>query len=175
MPTQIDIKDAAKFFGGLNEALVASARVGLLKAGERGLQKLVTQIIPSRSPQPVDRGVYRAGWKTERVDKDTVAIFNPEPHAVFIERGVRAGNVKIGAAMIRALSEWATRKGMASDEKEAIGVAWAIARSMQSRGIFNKRSGSGLRIMQELVDEYLDDILREEVSREMQRAADRAR
>lgn len=175
MPAVIYLEDAAKFFGGLNNELEKAARIGLIKAAERGLAKLVTEIIPARSPEPVDRGTYKAGWKTERINELTVAILNPEPHAPFIEGGVRAENVKIGAAMIRALSEWALRKGIASDEKEAVGVAWAVVKSMKNRGIFNRRSGPGLGILKELEEDYLEGILKTEVAREMQKAIDRAR
>lgn len=115
------------------------------------------------------------GWKTERIDLNTVAILNPEAHAAFIEYGVRAENVKIGAAMIRALTEWALRKGIAEDEKSAVGVAWAIAKTMQNKGVFNRRSGKGLRVLEELEQEFLEDILKGEVGREMQRAADGTR
>jgi hypothetical protein len=175
MAAEVKLEDASRFFGELGERMLAAARIGLVKAGERGLQKLVAEIIPSRSPQPVDRGTYRAGWKTERVSRDVVAIFNPEPHAPFIEGGVRAENVKIGAAMIRALAEWALRKGIADDEQSAIGVAWAIAKTMQKDGIFNPMGRKGLGILRELNENFIDDILREEVSREMQQAARQAR
>lgn len=175
MPANIQLSEASAYFGKLGGVLLKGAQKGLVLAGERGVQKIVTEIIPSRSPEPVDRGVYKAGWKTERIDPNTVLIFNPEAHAAFIEFGVRGENVKIGAAMIRALSEWAMRKGLAADEYEAVGVAWAIAKSIQKKGIFNHYAqGNGLRILQQLDEMYLEDILREEVSREMQKAADGA-
>lgn len=171
MVTTINIKDAPGYFDKLADTMVKAARKGLLLAAERGVQKIVTEIIPSRSPTPVDRGVYRAGWKSEVIDSNTVAILNPEPHAAFIELGVRAENVKIGAAMIQALAEWATRKGIAADDDEAVGVAWAIAKSMQKKGVFNHyKEGNGLRVLQELEDMHLEDILRAEVSREMKKA-----
>jgi hypothetical protein len=154
--------------------VLAAARAGLLKAANRGLQVLITEIIPSRSPQPVDRGTYRAGWKVEVIDPDRVAIMNPEPHAVFIEFGVRAENVKIGRAMLEALSEWAKRKGLAHTNQEAVGVAWAIAKAMQKKGIFN-RNRPGLRILEELVTKRIDNILKEEVAREIQRVTDTTR
>jgi hypothetical protein len=174
MPT-ISLSEAAPYFGRLSAAATEGARRGLVKAGERGVQVIVTEIIPSRSPQPVDRGTYRAGWKTERVDRDTVAILNPESHAAFIENGVRPENVKIGAALIRALAEWAMRKGLAEDEASATGVAWAIAKTMQQNGIFNKRSGRGLHILGELFEDHIVNIFVTEVSREIQRSMDGVR
>lgn len=151
--------------------MLKGARIGLRKAGERAIQKIVTEIIPSRSPEPVDRGTYKAGWKTEVVDEDTVVIDNSEPHAPIIEGGARAENIKIGTVMLTALSQWAMRKGLADDEEEALNIAWAIAKAMQRRGNFNRyQGGTGLYIMGELRDEYLKDILREEVKREVERA-----
>jgi hypothetical protein len=176
MAVVVPLKDASAYFGRLNAAMFKrAAQRGLVLAGQRGVQVVVTQIIPSRTPAPVDRGVYRAGWKSESIDENTVLISNPEPHAVLIEKGVRAENVKIGAVMIRALSEWALRKGIARDEKESVGIAWAIAKTMQKRGIFNRRSGNGLRILEELERDHLPKIAREEIAREMQSAANGAR
>lgn len=169
MPVTIKLRDVVAHFDRLDAEMHRAARIGLLKAAERGVQILVTQIIPSRSPQPVDRGVYRAGWKTERVNADTVAIMNPEPHAVFIEYGVRGENVKIGRAMIQALTEWVIRKGLGDGDK-AVSIAWAIARNMQRDGIFNRREGPGLGILKELEEVHLARIAREAVAREMQRA-----
>lgn len=173
MPRVIKLKDAAQHFKLQGEQMVKAAQRGLLKAGERGVQKIVVEIIPSRSPQPVDRGVYKAGWKTERIDANTVAIFNPESHAVFIEFGVRAENVKIGMALIRSLSEWVLRKGMAEDDKKAASIAWAIAMKMQRVGIFNKRQGGGLRVLEELNNEHIDAICKEEIEHELRRVVSR--
>lgn len=168
--TVVKLDQASKYFARMGSKILAGARVGLVKAGERGLQKIVVEIIPSRSPQPVDRGTYKVGWKTEQVTRDTVAILNPEAHAPFIEDGVRPENVKIGTALIEALSEWAMRKGIAEDEDEAIGVAWAIAKTMQKEGIFNRYGQQGLGILRELNEEHITKILNEEISNEVRKA-----
>jgi hypothetical protein len=166
----IRLSDVSRFVDGMQREMVAAAQAGLLNAAARGLQTLVTQIIPSRSPQPVDRGVYRAGWKMEQIDPNRVAILNPEPHAAHIEFGVRAENVKIGRALIRALAEWALRKGLARDEDDATSMAWGIAKNMQRRGIFNNHSSKGgLRILEELNTRHIDRILSEEVHAEIRR------
>lgn len=171
MAVVIKLKDTHAYFNRLSDSMMRGARRGLRKAGERCVQKIVAEIIPSRSPEPVDRGTYKAGWKTDVVDENTVAVLNPEAHAAIIEYGARAENIKIGTAMLTALSEWAIRKGIASDEEEALDVAWAIAKSMQKKGIFNNyKAGRGLHILGELIDSYAEDILREEVSREINRA-----
>ena len=141
-----------------------SAVKGLHAAALRGVQMIVTQIIPARSPQPVDRGVYRSGWRPV-LRADGADIENLEPHALFIEEGVRAANVKIGRPLIQALAEWAVRKRLATP-KNAVSVAWSIAKTMQRRGIFGQR---GLGVLRELVDNHLEQIIQEEVAREMEK------
>ena len=167
----ISLEDAAGWFGDLPSRIAHAAQEGLVQAGLRGVQIIVTRIIPSRSPKPMDRGVYRAGWRIDRRgfgDSARVFIENLEPHAAFIEFGVRPGNVKIGAAMIRALTEWCLRKGIANSEAEATGIAWAIARSMQKRGIFKGTSG-GLGVLKEFMKDYANTVIAEEVSRAVNR------
>src|SRR5690606_17517704 len=73
-------------------------------------------------------------------------------------------NVKIGAAMIKALTEWVLRKGIAGDEREATGIAWAIAKDMQKRGIFRQRKGGGLGVLQELMKRHMPKIIKQEVA-----------
>ena len=140
----------------------AAALRGLQSAAMRGVQVIQTEIIPSRVPQPVDRSLYRGGWRFS-FEPDGALIFNNEPHAPEVEFGVRAANVKIGKAMIQALAEWAVRKGLASAGKEAVSAAWAIAKTMQRRGIF----GQGLGILRELVRDRVHGIVTEEVVREL--------
>ncbi len=141
-----------------------AALKGLHSAAMRAVQIIQTEIIPSRVPQPVDRGLFRAGWRW-KPESTGALIYNVEPHAAFVEFGVRAGNVKIGKKMILALAEWAVRKKLAEPGKKAIAAAWAIAKTMQRRGIFK---GDGLRILEELVDVYLPDLVQEEIAAEIE-------
>ncbi len=158
----MELKAAAAAIAGLK--LRAAGIRGLRSAGFRGVQDIVGRIIPSRSPQPVDRAIYRAAWRVVDIDGG-VAIENLSPHAVFIEEGVRAGNVKAGRAMIDALAAWAQRKGLATSG-DAVKIAWAIAMSMKRRGIFGPR---GLGILRELVNDRIDGFIREEVVREVEK------
>ncbi len=160
----VSLSQAAARFEELGKEMQVAAYKGLVSAGARGLQVLVTEIIPKRIPQPVDRGIYRAGWKL-KVGPNYVEIYNDEPVSVIIEEGARAANIKIGKAMITALASWAQRKGFASGPKEAISVAWAIAKTMQKKGIFNRDGKNGLGILRELVEWRLDNIIETEVLR----------
>ncbi len=165
MAAAIDLQDAAGLFGAMNSRLRRAALDGLYSAALRSVQAIQTTIVPSRSPAPIDRGLFRAGWKARR-EPDGATIENLEPHAPFIEWGVRAGAVKPGPAMIRALVEWVERKGLASGG-EATRAAWRIARAMQARGIF--RGGRGFRILETLREWYLARFVEEEVGRAIEK------
>ncbi len=160
----VPLSKAAAAFQTLADDMKVAAFQGLIRGGARCLQVLVAEIIPKRIPQPVDRGLYRAGWKL-RIGPDYVEIYNDEGTAVLIEEGVRAANVKPGRAMIAALAQWALRKGFANDEREAISIAWGIAKNMQKRGIFNRNGQQGLGILRELVTWRADNIVETEVLR----------
>lgn len=160
----IPLKDADAYLKNLPIELQTASVKGLRSAALR-LQNVITSVlIPSRSPQPVDRGVYRAGWRTV-LEADGATVENLTPQAVFIEYGVRAENVKPGRAMIEALTGWVLRHGLAG-AAEAPRLAWAIAKAQQKRGIF--RNGAGLGIVKELLDVWVERVTREEVLREIE-------
>jgi hypothetical protein len=171
VPTKtIDIKDVPRAMGKLKDETRKAAIKGLQSAAMRALQKIRTEVITSRQPPPVDRGIYRAAWKVESLAGEGALIYNDELVAILIEYGVRAENVKPGAAMIQALGEWAMRKGLAADEKEARGVAFAIANAGKRRGFFNRGGTPGFGILDETVAKLLPNLIKEEVEREVQRA-----
>lgn len=161
----IDLKDAAKYWEGEEVRFRQASLRGLLSASMRLVQIVQTVIIPSRVPQPVDRGTFRASWRFAGTNSGA-EVWSDDPTASFIEDGVRAENVRPGRAMVAALTSWVVRKGMASAE-DAPGVAWAIIRKMQRMGIFNRES-KGLGIMREMNERYADTIAHEEVERELQ-------
>ncbi len=160
-----DLDQADRFCNVLETQIQRAAVKGLRSAGLRCVQVIVTQIIPGKTPQPVDRGVYRAGWRSVPLP-DGATVENLEPVAILIEEGVRAENVKPGRKMIDALAEWAVRKGFASAGPEARSAAFAIAKSMQRRGIFGQ---AGMNILGELIEKYADRICEEEIEREIGR------
>ena len=158
---------------------------GVRMAATRGLQTVQAVIIPSRTPQPVDRGVYRAGYKVVST-KDGADILNDDPIAGIIENGVRASNVKIGRKLLEALAQWAIRKGIVKIKRpkavrgwngythppalwdEAMSVAWAIAKkAKQGKGFHNQRPGGGLKIQEQLNKSFLPRYVREEVTKAM--------
>lgn len=155
----MDLDAAIDWFGqpGIREA----AKRGLLSAAHRGVQDIVGRIVPGLSPMPIDRGIMNAGWRAVAIP-DGAAIENQVHHAIFVDQGVKAENVRISKAMIDALAEWVQRKGIAP-AAEARGVAWAIAKSMKANGIFQR--GSGFKILEKFNDQSREKFIRQEVSR----------
>lgn len=163
MTTRLTLKEAGAWVGKLTAKRKSAAHRGLVSAAHRAVAIVKAELIPAAVPQPVDRGVYRAGWVVAEIPNEGGAlILNAEPHALFIEHGVRAANVKVGRQMIAALQEWARRHGF----EDPLGAAWAIARAMQKRGIWG---GRGLGIHSLMNDRLRNGIVEEEVKREMGR------
>jgi hypothetical protein len=161
---RLDLEDAPDFFGRrIQKAIREGALKGIYSAALMGVVEIQTRIIPQLVPQPVDRGVYKAGWTAVK-DDEGADIENLAPHAPFIEDGVRASAVKVGGTMISALAEWAVRKGIA-DSASALSIAWAIARRMKQTGIF----GQGLQVTSKL-EQLMPAIVEREVAREIERA-----
>ena len=164
-----------------------AAQRGLLSAGYAMVQRIVTDLIPRVDRPPVDRGIYRAGWRVVQTPEGAVHVYNPTPHANFIEFGVRPERVKIGKKMIDALSRWARRVGLGSTTvktksggtrlkkatmTESQSIAWAIAKNMQKAGIFNSGglvSGlTGLRVLKRAVmDSEKDKLVQKHISAEL--------
>lgn len=170
--SEIDLKLAGPAIKKLTAQARAKVGRALYSSAMRGVEVIQTQIIPSRVPQPVDRGVYRAGWKSGPINAGGAVVggelWNSEVEAAFIEGGVRPENVRIGRAMLAAISEWAMRKGFAPNQKEAMSMAWAVAKAMKRRGIFN-RPGPGLGILHELMTRLMPKIIEDEVTAELRR------
>lgn len=167
--TTIDLKDAGAHFEKLAGKRRDAAIAGCRLAAARCVQTIVATIIPSRDPPPVDRGIYRAGWKTE-VLPEGAAFFNDSPAAAIIERGARGENIKIGRKLIDALAAWVRRKGIAKSKTEAVGIAWAIAKKAAAgAGFHNRRPGGGQQIMGDCNKTYTRRYMKAEVERKLER------
>ena len=166
---KIDLAEAGAYFGQAMPAAIRKAALrGLLSAATRLHQIIITQIIPARSPQPVDRGVFLAGWRaylSTEGGQECAIIENRELHAAVIENGVRAANVKGGRRVRAILAEWALRKQYVGNAAEANAFAFNLIRKMKRRGIFN--GGQGFGILREATDSYAPRVLAEEVAREL--------
>ena len=178
MAKSYNLRDAGIIVKGMSAELRLAAKDGLLSAAHRAVQHIVAVVIPGLEHPPVDRGIYRNAWKAKATQRGAM-VYNNSPQAVFIERGVRAANVKPSRAFVAALVEWIRRKGIGSSstitrggrqrihkatEAEATSIAWAIIKTMQSRGIFNK--GRGLRVLEKASKQF-PRFIKEEVTREL--------
>lgn len=152
---------------------------GIYSTALRIVGVIVDEVIPNEKPPPVDQRHYASAWRAEPTTRGADVV-NNMPYAAVIEHGARAQNIKVGKAMIDALTEWVKRKGLAGKsprsgtgarenwEAESRNIAWAIAMSFKRKGIFN-RDGEGLRIGAKGVKKGLR-FLKEEVAREVNKA-----
>lgn len=167
----MSIEEAPAWIRRLEKEFVPAAERGLVAAAERLVQHIVTEIIPKEPRIPVDKGIFRAGWRVRKIPRGAI-VYNAAPHATFINDGVRGENVKIGRAMIDALAKWVVRKGLTGPAKgaeraaEGQRIAWAIAKSMKAKGIF--AGGKGLKILERAL-EKAPTFMTEEVKRELEK------
>ncbi len=172
-----DLEQSDEVAKYLSKVLGQALRNASLATANRVVGAIQNEIIPEEDPEPVDRGFYRAGWRAEPTP-DGADVFNTMPYASIIERGARAENIKVGRKMIQALAEWVQRKGILkvapgregkiSAQQNAERIAWAIATSMKTRGIFNRDGQKGLRIA-EKATRYVRPYILEETKREIKR------
>jgi len=147
-----------------------AAERAVLATAARLISHIQNDVIPKEDPKPVDRGLYRAGWRMKAIRKGA-EVYNTVPHAPIIEYGARAQNIKIGRVMIDALERWVIRKGIAG-KADARGVAFAIANSLKKKGIFNRGGPGGLRILEKALVKLGDFLSREfpvEIRREFEK------
>jgi|SRR5580693_3824810 hypothetical protein len=175
-----DLKTADQWLNVVSITMKEAALRGLNAAAQRTVNHIQTEVIPACVPEPVARGVYKAGWHVVQLHNGAEVV-NTVPQAAFIEYGVRAENVKIGRGMIDALAEWVRMKGIGGKVTvskgglrkvkkatldEARAIAWAIAKSMQKKGIFN--GGQGFKVL-EKAGKMIPRFIREEVVRELKK------
>lgn len=176
MAKQISIFEFGDWSRRLEGKMREAAERGLLSAAIRLQGHVVNVVIPAEKRVPVDRGVYRAGWRVRKIPNGAL-LYNAVPHASIVEYGARASNIKVGRKMIDALTEWVRRKGIGGGTTksgrpkklsldDARSVAWAIAMSMKKKGIFDE--GKGLRIL-EKANSMVARFVREEVPLELRK------
>jgi hypothetical protein len=157
----ISLDGLPSFIGGLFKEYRERQKKGLLEAALKGTSWIKSELIPGIKPfQPSDRGSFKAGWNFKPTDNGA-EIFNPVPHAPFINFGVRASNVKVIGPH---LEEWVRRKGIA-DGNDIPRVAWAIAMVLRRKGIFQNEQ---FRIT-ERASKYLVDVVSSEVAKAIER------
>lgn len=186
---RFDISEVGKATEYLGVNIEQAARHAVLSVAHKIISRIITVIIPAEPRQPVDRGAYRAAWKAKRTHEGA-EVRNTMPYSAIIEHGARAENIKIGRKMIDALTDWVLRKGMVASAGKAPGakasparhaahavakvnarveatkIAWAIAKGMKKKGIFN--GGEGLKILDRATD-HLEQMYMDALSEELRR------
>lgn len=175
MAKRISIFEFGEWSRKLEGRTREAALRGLFSAAVRLQGHVVNVVIPAEKRVPVDRGVYRAGWRTRKITNGAL-LYNAVPYASIVEHGARASNVKVGRKMIDALTEWVRRKGIGGGTTksgrprklsldDARPIAWAIAMSMKKKGIFDEGKGLGIlakanRMVAKFVNEEVEHELR---------------
>lgn len=166
MPS-FSIDNLAEFDKWLTGGFKKAIQMGTESAALRTVELIQNELIPrAKGGQPVDTSHYRQAWHVEPVGDDWHVV-NNMPYASVIEYGAKAGNIKVGRAMISALTEWVGRKtGLSGNDARS--RAWSIAISMAStvtirgktfqgggKGIFNRTKGKGgLRIAEKAKERF---------------------
>lgn len=162
MGSTISLKSAGGWVDHIRVDMQKAGMKAALSAAMLGVRNIQSVIIPSFAHPPVNRGTFKAGWKFEKTDKGARVYNRVYPQSPLIEFGVRGANVKIGYAMIIALMEWVTMKGLGfkNPDDTLKSVAWAIAKSMKRRGIFNLGSTEGFHIIDQAIPAMQKEFVR---------------
>lgn len=169
MPT-IDLYRAASYFGvhgTMHQKLRKAMEKGLYSAALRAVQEIQTKGIPDAKPTPIDKGIYKAGWKVKKIPEGAI-VYNAVPYAAAIEYGVSSANVHVSKKFAAVLTEWVQRKLGGASAAKAKQMAWAIMYSLKRKGIFN--NGNGFRILEKYNNTRADIVIREECEKEIKKA-----
>ena len=102
----------------------------------------IQRVIDATKPPPVDRGTERHGYKVKRLG-DGAMIYNPVKYSPIVNFGRRPGKMP----PIDAIADWVIRKGLVAkargkakwdQRREAVQIAWLIARKIAAKGIEGK-------------------------------------
>jgi hypothetical protein len=177
MMPSFSINDLGAFQDWAKMGITNAVMRGCLSTAQRTVQHITTVLIPGEEQPPVFTHAYAAGWHAEKTARGADVV-NTIPYGSVIEDGARPENIKIGKAMIEALTQWVFRKGLAGKPRtgarrqeqlvEARNIAWAIALHMKKVGIFNRNGRKGLKIAAR-AKVKAREFLWEEVRRELKR------
>lgn len=160
--TTIAIDKLGGAFGKLFKSFGVAQRKGLISAAMKGQSWIVSNLLPTLSPPPFDMGAFRAGWNIKPTETGAI-IFNPVPHAVFINFGVPAENVRVTGPM---LVEWVRRKGFVDGDENPLQVAWRVAMAVRRKGLFMDPQ---YRITERAVNEFLIEEVPRQIAAELQK------
>lgn len=127
---------------------------GFRKAALR-LERYTVEEIDAAEPYPaVDTGELRRSVSTEFVPDGAIVTVDA-PHAPMMEYGTRPFRPPVSI-----LTEWAVRKGFASNEEEAKGIAFSVAKKIELNGIAPRRyfTKAWARMQRKLRDDIVSEL-----------------
>lgn len=153
MPSFDAATQMPEFARYLEGRLQVASKRGMLSACHRTVQYIVSDLIPKAMPQPVDRGIYKAGWMVRSDGEEGYSVANRVPHATIIEHGVRGENVKIGKASLDAIAAWVQRKGIGGATKATPAALSApkVEKPQKSSNAFVKQLKGLLKAMSDFI------------------------
>lgn len=132
MAEQFTFRVLAKDLGKMERKLLREYPIEIQKS-LKSAGGLIVRLLKERTVAlgVWDRGKMYRGWRSKAEPKK-LAVFNTEPHAVYVEHGRRAG-----ARMppVTPILMWVYRHLGVADPKQARSIAFAIAKSIARRGI----------------------------------------
>lgn len=130
------------------------------EAVTRGLQrggKRCVKILKARTlAQNIwDRGRMYRGWSTEMVSPRKVRVFNKEQSAVYVEGGRSAGAMP---PPVTPILQWVLRHFAVQSRQEALGIAFAIAKTIANQGIPARPVMTGPGALKEMAAAMSDEM-----------------
>lgn len=127
-------RDLGKFERKLKRKLPRILRELQQKSARQAVLILKEEVLRIKPYAPVTTRKYLNGWHVARLPYLGIVISNRQGYAAYIEGGRRAG-----ARMppIGAIQKWVKRK-FGVGGKRGKGIAWAVAKKIQLRGIKKK-------------------------------------
>lgn len=156
------------------ERYMAAAHRGVLSGALRCLplmQSATREATPATPGSPVgavDKGHYLQAWRAVPIQRGA-RVYNAAAYSPVVEGGRRPAF--INQAGIRNLAGWARRK-LGAPQREALNIAWAIARTMSPRPWGGGKRLLPRRVMGKAVStmiRYVQEELDREIGRELAR------
>ncbi len=149
---RVDPKDLGKFEKKLLREYPEAVTRGLV----RGAKRCKTILQARTLAQNIwDRGKMYRGWRVEKLSTRRVRVYNDEDHAVYVEGGRSAGAMP---PPITPILKWVQRHFSVTSKQEALGLAFAIARTIGNEGIPPRPVMTGPGALQEMADAMSEEM-----------------
>lgn len=129
----ITFRTQAKNLGAFEKKLLREYPKAVARGMRNGAKACVTILQKRTLAQNIwDRGLAYKGWQFEVVSPRAVRVYNKEQHMIYVEGGRRAGSTP---PPVTPILQWVLRHFSVSSRQEALGLAFAIAKTIANDGI----------------------------------------